>query len=427
MAKARMAPLALLVLLAACGGDGNPRFPTLGGSSGSTVPSGGVGGSYQPVTGPNVVDIVVDPGPLGLDRPYTNGLFATATICEPGTSNCQTIDHLLVDTGSVGVRVLESLITLALPDVQSASGQTLAGCAPFVDGTAWGPLKRADVQLGGEQAAGLTIHLIGEARYLMPSDCTGTAITDFQTLAANGILGVGIYREDCGLACTLPAQPLSENPRVYYACAGTTSGCNVTSVPLAEQVPNPVAAFPVDNNGLIIRLPGIASAGAPSVAGQLVFGLGTQDNNGLGSAAVVSLDVHGFSETAFPVGGPGYASIIDSGSNGLFFLDPGTTKLPLCSAAGLKDFYCPTSTTSLSATLAGPVGDAAVAFSVANASRLAASAFAFDNLAGPMPRFPLDPSLPGFDWGLPFFFGRAVCTAIEAQPTPVGMGPYLAF
>ena len=68
-----------------------------------------------------------------------------------------------------------------------------------------------------------------------------------------------------------------------------------------------------------------------------------------------------------------------------------------------------------------------VEFSVTNASRLAASAFAFDNLAGPMPGFPSDPSLPAFDWGLPFFFGRTVFTAIEARSTPAGVGPYLAF
>ena len=32
-----------------------------------------------------------------------------------------------------------------------------------------------------------------------------------------------------------------------------------------------------------------------------------------------------------------------------------------------------------------------------------------------------------FDWGLPFFFGRRVFTAIEAQATPAGNGPYFAF
>jgi hypothetical protein len=44
-----------------------------------------------------------------------------------------------------------------------------------------------------------------------------------------------------------------------------------------------------------------------------------------------------------------------------------------------------------------------------------------------MPGFPTDASVPGFDWGLPFFFGRTIYTAIENQSTPAGAGPYVAF
>jgi hypothetical protein len=32
-----------------------------------------------------------------------------------------------------------------------------------------------------------------------------------------------------------------------------------------------------------------------------------------------------------------------------------------------------------------------------------------------------------FDWGLPFFFGRNIYTAIEGQSTPGGAGPYWAY
>ncbi len=33
----------------------------------------------------------------------------------------------------------------------------------------------------------------------------------------------------------------------------------------------------------------------------------------------------------------------------------------------------------------------------------------------------------GFDFGLGFFFGRSVFTAIEGQGTPGGAGPYFAY
>jgi hypothetical protein len=32
-----------------------------------------------------------------------------------------------------------------------------------------------------------------------------------------------------------------------------------------------------------------------------------------------------------------------------------------------------------------------------------------------------------FDWGLPFYYGRTVYSAIENATTSVGTGPYVAF
>jgi len=158
----------------------------------------------------------------------------------------------------------------------------------------------------------------------------------------------------------------------------------------------------------------------------LTFGIGTQANNGLGSATVLALEEPGFIRTTFPVGGVAtYTSYLDSGSNGLFFLNEAKSGLKSCTG-GLSSFYCPDLTTSLSATLSSANGaSTTIEFSVINASELRNSAYAFSNLAGPMPGFPTDKSVPGFDWGLPFFFGRTVYTAIEGQGTPAG--PYFAF
>jgi hypothetical protein len=290
-------------------------------------------------------------------------------------------------------------------------------------------VRIADVTLGGESAANLPVQLIGEITYTMPTSCTGTPITDFKTLAANGILGVGVYLQDCGTACAQAATS-KYNPGLYYACSGSaTTSCSITQVPVAQQVAHPVAAFPVDNNGTIIQLPSVAANGAPSVPGLLVFGIGTQANNGLGNATVLALDGLGYVSTTFPVGGTKkYTSYLDSGSNGLFFLNAATTGLTACTG-GLKDFYCPSSTTTLSATLSSNNGASAnIEFSVGNASKMSNSAYALSNLAGPMPGFPSSSnSVPSFDWGLPFYYGRTVYTAIEARDTPGGPGPYFAF
>jgi len=387
------------------------------------------GSDAIPLSGPNVAAVVVDRGPPALSQPYTNGLFVTVTLCEPGTSNCQTIDHLLVDTGSVGVRVLESELTLALPAVVDATGLALAECVQFVDGSAWGAVMVADVEVGGEAASSLPIQVIGERTYPLPTECTGPPITDLASLGANGIFGVGIFVNDCGSACAQALSPLTQNPGLYYACGSTQAGgCSVAAVPTVRQVANPVVAFP-DSNGVMIRLPSVTALGASSVSGQLVFGIGTQANNGLGNAYVLALDGAGHLQTAFPVGGPQYTSYLDSGTNALLFLDSVTANLPTCPENNLSSFYCPASTTKLNAIVSGADGGGSlVNFRIADASRLDGSSCAFGNLAGPMPGYSsADPRVPSFDWGLPFFFGRSVYTAIEGQPTIAGDGPYFAF
>jgi hypothetical protein len=375
---------------------------------------------------PNATALIVDQGPSGAKPRYTNGLFASVTLYAPGSDYCQTIDHVLVDTGSVGLRVLESVLNLPLLTATTASGLELAECHSFVDGTAWGLVKLADVQLGGEIASNIPIQVIGDRAFAAPADCTTTPVTGLNDnaakgtlgLGANGVLGVGIHERDCGAFCASTAD-------LYYGCG---AACMPVTVPLEEQVPNPVAAFPVDNNGTIIQLEGVPERGAPSVPGALVFGIGTQANNGLGEAGVLALDRNGLGTTTFPEGGNTYTAFLDSGSNALFFLDSSTSGIQPC-AAKWKDFYCPDSPTALGAAIGSGNGvKIPVAFSVTNASKLAPGAYAFSDLAGPMPGFPyLPPGIPSFDWGLPFYFGRTIYTAIEGRNTPAGPGPYFAF
>jgi hypothetical protein len=42
-------------------------------------------------------------------------VFTSVTICVPGQSSCQTIGGVLVDTGSSGLRLLGSAVSLTLP------------------------------------------------------------------------------------------------------------------------------------------------------------------------------------------------------------------------------------------------------------------------------------------------------------------------
>ena len=412
---------------AAGGADArNPRDATGGTGPGGTAGTTGVAGPAD-----NVAEVIVDNGLPGIG--YLNGLFATVTVCVPGTSQCQNIAHVLVDTGSVGLRLLGSVLTLSLPVLANDSGVALAQCTQFVSGFTWGPLRSADFKMAGEQVSNLAIQVIEESSYPVPSDCTGLASNSADTLGANGILGVGSFLQDCGSACAAPIGARSANPGLYYACSSTKrGGCVAAAVPVSKQLSNPVALFSQDNNGVIIELPAIAASGTPSVTGSLVFGIGTRDNNGLGQETVIPLDQSATFLTKYPANGKNALAFVDSGSNAIYFLDSRTTSIPTCSGM-YSYFYCPRSTMSLSATSQDVGGSVTVAmtFSIANAQTLFSSKnnVAFANVGGTGSDSSSGSSGLGsyFDWGLPFFFGKNVFSAIEGQSTPAGTGPFVAF
>jgi hypothetical protein len=391
--------LAGFSLLAGCGGG------TGAGTGGSGSGAGAVN---------NVQPIQVSFGPA---NDYVNGLFTSVTICAPGTENCQTIDGVLVDSGSVGLRLLASRVTLPLPRMTDASGRALANCASYVDNSyTWGPLATADIRMAGEQAGSVPIQIIGDPAFAdAPDDCSsgGTAADTVSALGANGILGLAVFREDCGPACTGGAVP-----PVYFTCPAA-GPCAATAMSLPKQLQNPVWRFARDNNGVLVSLPAVPAAGAPTVAGSLIFGIGTQSNNSLGGARVFTTDDVGNFSTVFE--GTTYSgSYLDTGSNGLYFQDADTIGLPAC-PDGDSDFSCPPTTLGLTATTIGHNGGSAtVGFSVANAESLFnTNNAAFNDLAGP--------DTGDFDWGLPFFFGRPTFIAIEGQSTPGGTGPYWAY
>jgi hypothetical protein len=346
--------------------------------------------------------------------------FASVTVCAPGTGNCQTIDHVLVDTGSWGLRVFAAQLpaSVALPQQTNASGGALAECMQFFDGYTWGSVRIADVQIAGERAASLPIQVIDPSYASVPASCssTGASRNTPTALAANGILGIGVFKHDCGSACANQAVA-----GTYYACSGTS--CASTAVAEARQVSNPVPYFGADGNGVVISLPAVPGSGAATVTGQLIFGIGTQSNNGLGSAPqVIGVDPSRGVFTTTENGTTYSGSIIDSGSTGLFFA---TNQLSACASPN-QAYYCPSTTEQFSAVNVGTNGvTSAVTFSVGNAVQI----WQASGGAAAMPLF-AGPAFVGsqvFDWGLPFFYGRNVYAAIEQQSTPAGAGPYFAY
>jgi hypothetical protein len=397
-----------------------------GGGGGNSLTPGGSSGGTPPPAASNVAGIVVDSGPASLTnasppQDAVNTLFTTVKVCVPGsTTDCQTIDHIQVDTMSYGLRILAPVLTVSLPLQTLPNGDALVECTPFADGYSWGPIALADVQISGETAASVPVQVIGDSNFsTVPANCSsvGPAEDTVAQFGANGILGIGVFAQDCGTNCV----SITDN-QIYYDC--TSTACQPTAVPsLQSETANPITFFAADNNGVIIQLPSVPAQGASTVTGSMIFGIDTQSNNKSGSQTILTVATSGMNAGGFTTAFNGQSfseSFMDTGSNGTFFDDSSITP---CTASGLTDFYCPASTESFDATLRGENGISVNAgFSVGDAQSLSGRDAALPLLAGTFPG-----STDTFDWGLPFYYGRTVYTAIENAATAAGTGPYVAF
>ncbi|BFU89628.1 MAG: hypothetical protein NTAFB01_08150 [Nitrospira sp.] len=375
----------------------------------SACSSGGGGNEGAGPQPPNVLTVTV--GGSSVCR-IVNQLCTQVTICQPGTSTCQTISDILVDTGSIGVRIFGSVLSIPLQQEVESPGQLIGECVSFIDGSAlWGAVQLADVVLAGEPAVTVPIHVIaptfaGQSKSQNP--CDSPVEADPLGAGFNGILGIGLFTQDCGIPCEI-----NVNNNLYFSCSGST--CGNIAAPLSTQVQNPVWLLPSDNNGVILTLPNVPAMGAPALSGSVILGIGTASNNSPPPGiSTFTTDPSGFLTTVYK--GTTAQSVIDTGSNGYFFPD---STLPLCPMPD-QDFYCPLATANLSATLFGVnARQATVPFQVANTADLLQTGNAvFNNLGGPSSTF---------DWGLPFFLGRVVFVGIEGQHSTLGTGPLYAF
>jgi hypothetical protein len=401
--KSNKAVLLVLILAMATGCGGGSSSGGSGGGSG--------GGGTPPSQMNNVLPVTVN-GSLCSNTPfgYPNKPCVSVTVCTPGASTCQTISDILLDTGSLGLRIFKQALNVPLEKETVASG-SLAECIQFGDGSSdWGPVQTAEIIMGDEPAVQVPIQVIDSTFGTVPVPCLN-ADKSPSDAGFNGILGVGLFVHDCGLSCANNAIGR------YYGCTG--SNCIGTAVPLSTQVQNPVASLPVDNNGVIIELPSVPLGGLPSVSGYLIFGIGTQSNNVPSSVTTYPANELGEFITNFM--GRSYSSFIDTGSNGLFSPSPSASPIPDCPPPN-SAWFCPPSTISLSVTNIGAFGSPSgtVSFQIGDFDKLVASSNnVFIEIGGD------DPG--EFDWGLPFHFGRNVYIGLEGKASSLGSGPYWAY
>lgn len=425
LSRATVAPLLLCVMcllaLASCGAPNNTTT--------TTVPAI-----------KNRVPVTAGFGPTGPAGGFINGIFTTVTLCQHGTSNCITIDNVLVDTGSIGLRILTSALgSVALTPILEG-GNPLLECIQYGDTSySWGPMELGDVEIAGETASNIAIQLLGGTSFQAPQSCLATPVNlslpgnppgnedTLQSLGAYGILGIGngVFNMgpwDCGISCANNATLSS-----YYTCPG--GNCTESPAPVADQAVNPVAEFTSsDKNGVVITLPSVGAMGTTTVSGTMTFGIATQSDNALGGATVYAMDscgdfptviFNGFSyyDDLCTSGFGGTGGFLDTGSNALYILDASTlTPFGISDCAQNTsgfNFYCVNggTTTLQGISLVGNgTTQAFVSLNIGDATTLINTNNAvFSNLAGDSSfNFQND----DFDLGLPFFFGRTVFIGI---------------
>lgn len=395
MKKFSLSAVLSAILLVACNGGGSSS----NWSNSVPVP--------PPPSGNNYLTIRVTPNPSGNVCNISNRPCVSLTICSPvSVSECQTVDNILLDSGSTGLRIFGSLLgNVQLPYV-NYNGKQLAECVQYGGGAKnWGPVQYANVSFdGGASVNNITMQVL-DANYAGGGYC-GNAVSTPEEFRLNGILGVGLAVTDKGN---------------YYSCENNSCSL-LPNLPEPYQLVNPIAAMDKNNNGIIFQLPALPAGSAAGVVGYAIFGIDTESNNQPISGVNVYHTEHG-ENTPFSIptifNGKTLHGFLDSGTNALSFND---NSIPVC---GDNIFYCPSQTLNLNAVNLESNGtQIPISFNVANADSMFNSAnTAFNNTA-----FPLAKSSPGdFFWGMPFYYGRTVYIGFVGRSSSLGRGPYWAF
>jgi len=367
-----------------------------GAGSGSKIITSPMGCGTVTSTGTgNSTPIVVDGFPCAVaggagtvnvpQRPYIS-----VKICAPNsTTNCQIVDHILLDTGSTGLRIAASAL---LPTLQpgatglpllagSNSTVTLTECETYVDSYVYGPLVNVDVTIAGEFAKNSTMQVIGTPGFPVPSGCSsvgGFEINSVQTFGANGLMGVNLDTVDTAL---------------FFDCNNGAFGACWQNLTYAG-MPSVVTQFATDNNGVVISLPAIDATGATDVVtGTLLFGVSTQNNNTpvwptLTLNTVNNTDNYNFGSFSAQIDGNWYSAYLDSGTEQVFFDEPTNTGLNPCATASIyAGLYCPTRTQNLSFYVTDYGSKSILGilpFSLVNPANLNSNTIAYSNVGGPI-------------------------------------------
>jgi hypothetical protein len=400
--------VALTAVLAGCGGGG-------GGGAGTTQTNNSSGQGSTSSTPPsaslsaNQVALTVDSSMGAYNRPYVS-----VTVCTPGTSQCATVDHVLVDTGSVGLRLKRSVLpgSLSLPSsTDAANGSPLAECAEFASGHLWGPVVTADVKMASETASSISMQIIDDSFSSVPASCSEYGGSIASDLGANGVIGLENLLHDCDSSAECGGPGVT----TYFDCNGSNCSSQTPLMQIANEIPNPVSKFATDNTGIVVTFPSVPAGGSRSVSGVLTFGINSQSDNQIGSQTQLQVSVAGYVKATYD--NQLDWAFLDTGSTTDYFTD---SSIPTCS----DSFFCPGSSMTVSPTLSGISGTSQVVnVNIGNGDSEVGNGNAAFSDVGQSSSFGGEDY---FDLGLPFFFGKSIYFGYPSNELFEGTWPYVA-
>lgn len=339
-----------------------------------------------------------------------NSPCVSLTICDTNNNNCSIVNNVLLDTGSYGLRIFNTVLnqnTLNNLSSITSGGNPVGECVSYGDGSQnWGNIVAANVQLSSDALASNVPIQIINSNFLTPPSACNNATTSPTDFGYNGVLGVGMYTKDGGN---------------YYVCSG--NNCNTTiNLPSSSQVTNPISMLPSNNNGLTISFNQIGSNGASNVNGTVNFGVNTNSQNTIQASNVYPADLsQGIPFFNSNYNGNSYLSFLDSGTNTLAISNSGITQ---CSNP-YTGFLCPSNSLNLTFNNYNSQGASIPSnINIANTISLINSGnSAYNNLGSIL-------SFSGanlMDFGLPFFYGKNIQIVFNNSTSNLGNGPFWAW
>ncbi|AUR51638.1 DUF3443 family protein [Aquella oligotrophica] len=376
----------------------------------SSCNSGTSSSSPTPAPTPTASNVTTVKAGSGYNGRGINVPYITVTVCIPNTTTCQKLDYILMDTGSVGLKIDASQMNnLNLPAItQNGTGLPISVCNLYGSGYAFATANYADVYIAGEKAGNIPVQIINDSadQSGVPASCSneGQQVI-FSDTGARGIIGIN------------PIVNIANDSNTDYVCN------NGNCTPITEGIPvqylnvNPVGYFANDNNGEIISLPAATANGNTNLIGTLTFGLNTESNNAIpGSVNSILGDPNNFiGKFTVTAQGVTYDSMFDSGTNHWLFYD---TAIPTCQPDNLV--YCPAAATqwqSIASSYNGSGTPIAISADIASPT----------GYSSIMPFWGIQSSLGSGLYGLPFYYGKTVYLGFIGSQTSMGAGPTWGF